>query len=151
MRMTPPIPSSDNDRCLYAPESMLEATRRVARLLRTRRKIAPCWGCVDPPVAAIAGIILHELSRPARYSYSEHGGRVSCGPWAGQRRRADAHRRDSTDDSAWQTTVLEHMSAPGYHTLKIWKVDPSIAIDRIVIDTGGLRPSYLGPPESYRR
>lgn len=40
---------------------------------------------------------------------------------------------------------------PGYHTLKIFKVDPSIAIDRIVIDTGGLLPSYLGPPESYRR
>ena len=55
--------------------------------------------------------------------------------------------------------MLEHIeklsgtiqvSAPGYHTFKLWKVDPSIAVDRIVIDTGGLRPSYLGPPESYR-
>lgn len=66
---------------------------------------------------------------------------------------------DATDDSAWSTNVIEHIeklsgsihvTAPGSHTLRIWKVDPSIAIDRIVIDTGGLRPSYLGPPESYR-
>jgi hypothetical protein len=66
---------------------------------------------------------------------------------------------NSTDDAAWKTNVVEHIeklsttiqvSAPGYHTLRIWKVDPSIAIDRIVVDTGGLKPSYLGPPESYR-
>jgi hypothetical protein len=66
----------------------------------------------------------------------------------------------AVEDAKWQTNVLEHIeklsgtiqvAAPGYHTLKLWKVDPSIAVDRIVIDTGGLRPSYLGPPESYRR
>jgi hypothetical protein len=66
---------------------------------------------------------------------------------------------NATDDSAWSTNVVEHIeklsttiqvTTAGYHTLRIWKVDPSIALDRIVIDTGGLRPSYLGPPESYR-
>jgi hypothetical protein len=66
---------------------------------------------------------------------------------------------NSTDASAWGANVLAHIeklsakiqvTTPGYHTLKIFKVDPSIAIDRIVIDTGGLLPSYLGPPESYR-
>jgi hypothetical protein len=65
---------------------------------------------------------------------------------------------NSTSSSAWETNVLEQIeklsgtiqvSAPGYHTLKLFKVDPSIAVDRIVIDTGGLRPSYMGPPESY--
>ncbi|RYZ07642.1 MAG: hypothetical protein EOO73_11745 [Myxococcales bacterium] len=66
----------------------------------------------------------------------------------------------STGDAAWSKNVVEHIEkltgtievkTPGYHTLHLWKVDPSIAIDRIVIDTGGLKPSYLGPPESYRR
>ena len=65
---------------------------------------------------------------------------------------------DSTDDSGWSKNVLEHIeklsgsiqvTTPGYHTLHVWKVDPSIALDRIVIDTGKLKPSYLGPPESY--
>jgi hypothetical protein len=66
---------------------------------------------------------------------------------------------NSVDDSTWDAGALAQIeklsakiqvTAPGYHTLKVFKVDPSIAIDRIVIDTGGLLPSYLGPPESYR-
>ena len=39
----------------------------------------------------------------------------------------------------------------GKHTLKIWMIDPGIVIQRIHINCGGLKPSYLGPLESGRQ
>ena len=36
----------------------------------------------------------------------------------------------------------------GAHTLRIYGVDPGVVLDKIVIDLGGLQPSYLGPPET---
>jgi hypothetical protein len=29
-------------------------------------------------------------------------------------------------------------------------IDPVIVMEKLVVDLGGMRPSYLGPPESYR-
>ncbi|HEX8631909.1 MAG TPA: glycosyl hydrolase 115 family protein [Catenuloplanes sp.] len=62
------------------------------------------------------------------------------------------------DTAAWSRNVVEGVekltatitvATAGEHVVKLWMVDPAIGVDQIVIDTGGLRTSYLAPPESF--
>lgn len=51
--------------------------------------------------------------------------------------------------AASNATVIPGISA-GAHTLNLWAVTPGVTFQKVVIDFGGMRPSYLGPPESLR-
>jgi hypothetical protein len=59
----------------------------------------------------------------------------------------------------WEDTVRNNariistnhtIAAAGYHTLKVWMIDPAVVLEKIVVQTSDAapRPSYLGPEES---
>jgi len=55
----------------------------------------------------------------------------------------------SVRDNCRQIKSTHTIANPGYHSLKVWMVDPGLVLEKLVINTGEVKPSYLGPPESY--
>jgi len=58
---------------------------------------------------------------------------------------------NSVKDSVRKARSGHTLAQPGPHTLKIWMVDPGVVLEKLVVDLGGVKPSYLGPPESFYR
>lgn len=54
-------------------------------------------------------------------------------------------------DSVRHVVSSHTLFQPGYRTLKIWMVDPGVVLQKLTVNLGGVKPSYLGPPESYRK
>jgi len=52
-------------------------------------------------------------------------------------------------DNARYVRSERKLAKPGQHTLKFWMVDPGVVLQKIVVNLGGVQPSYLGPPESF--
>jgi hypothetical protein len=60
------------------------------------------------------------------------------------------------ESRAWKYTVAENAMSgtatldldPGTHTLRVWASDPAVNVTGLVLDFGGLRSSYLAPPET---
>ncbi|NCD71009.1 glycosyl hydrolase 115 family protein [Mucilaginibacter agri] len=59
------------------------------------------------------------------------------------------------DSKDWNAAVAEnirkmetkhHIAKPGNHVLKYWMVDAGVVLQKLVVNTGGLKESYLGPP-----
>ena len=44
--------------------------------------------------------------------------------------------------------TIHTINEPGQHILKFWVIDPGIVLQKIIIDFGGLKPSYTGPCET---
>ncbi len=66
----------------------------------------------------------------------------------------------SVEDNVRHSITSFTLDKPGYHTLKVWMVDPGVVLEKIVVDLvpksrdpfgSGVKQSYLGPPESFHR
>ena len=64
---------------------------------------------------------------------------------------------DYKKESAWGQSVANNIkifktpftfSSAGKHTIKYFMINPGVVLQKLVLDLGGLKPSFLGPPES---
>ena len=55
----------------------------------------------------------------------------------------------SVGDNAHSAISKHTLAQPGEHTLELWMIDPGVVLQKLVIDLGGVKPSDLGPPESF--
>jgi hypothetical protein len=95
--------------------------------------------------ALLAPTLNFNANKGLRYAVSFDGGkeeivnfnghyRGELGPW-----QAESIIKSSTKHT---------IAAPGKHTLRFRVLEPGIVLEKILINTGGLKPSYLGAPES---
>jgi len=54
----------------------------------------------------------------------------------------------NVSDNIKKMVSQHHITKPGRHILKYWMVNPAVVLQKIVINAGGEKQSYLGPPES---
>lgn len=52
----------------------------------------------------------------------------------------------SVANSIREQKIKFSAASPGKNILKFWRIDAGVVLQKILMDTGGLKPSYLGPP-----
>jgi hypothetical protein len=63
-----------------------------------------------------------------------------------------SHKYHKTvSDNARVMQFTQTVDKPGKHTLKLFMVDPTVAVQKIIIYNGELPDSYFGPPEKISR
>ena len=102
-------------------------------------------------------VTVHAIFAPTQKFQPGHGLRYAIAIDDEPPQEVDIHSDASKEH--WSRTVLdgvtEHVTThkvarPGRHVLRYRPIDPGLVLEKIVVDAGGLKPSYLGPPESPR-
>ncbi len=131
-----------------------------ADALATPGKDSPCleykmylFSSGNVVVESTVGATLNFIpGRPLRYAVSfddEAPQVITIVPADFNAQNGNREWEESVKDNCRHVISTHTIKTPGYHTLKIWMVDPAVAVEKIVVNTGGVKPSYLGPPESF--
>lgn len=94
---------------------------------------------------ALSPTLNYNANRGLRYAISLDGGeeqivnfnghyRGELGKWQGE--------------SIIKSATVHTINQPGRHTLRFRALDPGVLLQKIQVDLGGLKPSYLGAPQS---
>ncbi|MBD5779678.1 glycosyl hydrolase 115 family protein [Pelagicoccus sp. NFK12] len=62
--------------------------------------------------------------------------------------RAHSLWQESVRTAVRPATTSHEIETAGHHTLRIYMVDPATTLQKIIVNTGGLGDSYLGPEQS---
>jgi hypothetical protein len=66
---------------------------------------------------------------------------------------ASPKSRKTTTDAVWRWRELNapiSVATPGLHAIKLYRLEPGVEVDKIVIMATRVVPKSLGPPESPR-
>jgi hypothetical protein len=142
--------------------SGMRATQPVDATSATPGKDSPCLeyqmylfstGAVE--VATITSPTLNFMpGRGLRYAVSfddESPQVVTLVPADYKAQNGNRDWEKTVGDNARYARSAHTLAKPGYHTLKFWMIDPGVLLQKVVVDLGGVKPSYLGPPESFHR
>lgn len=85
-------------------------------------------------------------NRGLRYAVSMDDGKEQIVNFNGQ--YTDREWEQWVANNVITSTTDHYISQPGFHTIRYRVLDPGVVLQKVLIDAGGVKPSYLGPPES---
>lgn len=99
--------------------------------------------------------VVHTFAAPSNQFVPERGLRFAISLDEQTPNVVDILQHNSHQD--WQQSVRENIRTltsqievkrPGKHKLRIYMVDPAVVLEKVIVNTGGLKSSYLGPVQS---
>jgi len=102
---------------------------------------------------------IHTHAAPSLPFFPNRGLRYAIALSGEEPQIVDLTQGFSGTDEAWEETVksgvrigtsVHKVVKAGRNTLRIYALDSGVAIQKILVNTGGLKPSYLGPEQSIR-
>jgi len=101
----------------------------------------------------LAGALNQDPSRPLKYAIQLDDNEIQTVqyiPYVFPLNMPAGWPQMAADGNTWTTTTKHTVKGTGKRTLRLWAVEPGVVFEKVVVNLGGVRPSYLGPPESTK-